>query len=322
MNDIQNLIKSRQILFIFDARDCNPNSDRDPANQGPRIDSETGKALITDVCLKRMIRDYFLNKNNKFEKILSRNSLTFVSTGFIPPKQVFLQDVGLEEEDFNNKDPSEIYTKICMNFIDHRLFGSIFWIKGKLYATTGPVQFEISHSLNLPKVYRISISSSMASEKEKGAGALGKYFFINYGIFLTHGIIKQSLAEYSNALESDCIKLFEGLWFGTYNLLTRSKNNMNPRLLLSLKFHDQRTQIPFLKQSIQLHDKKVYSFKDCIFNIDKFVEILKIHHDKIEIIEYREDPYIKYKYNSKNLNSIEELSNIIPNCPNFQKIIL
>jgi Cas7 group CRISPR-associated protein Csh2 len=56
----RNILNSRQILFLFDARDCNPNGERETGMEGPRIDPLSGRALITDVCFKFNIRNYFI----------------------------------------------------------------------------------------------------------------------------------------------------------------------------------------------------------------------------------------------------------------------
>ena len=75
--------KSREFLLVFDARDCVPNGDREPGIGGPRVDSQSGKAIITDVCIKRTIRNYFLKINLSGVKIMARQGLEFSESDVI-----------------------------------------------------------------------------------------------------------------------------------------------------------------------------------------------------------------------------------------------
>ncbi len=315
------VLKSRQILFLFDARDCNPNGERESGIDGPRIDPITGKAIITDVSFKFLIRDYFLKSStSKSDHILMRQSLKYKNGKEISIKQYLLNVFGLSKAQLKKKSKKEIITLIENRFIDHRLFGSIFYIQGDLHSVMGPVQFQNTLSLNSPRKIDIPITSVIASESGKGQGSMGKYYIIDYSIFPVYGIIKNSLAEISGAKEKDFLKLIRGMWIGIQSQTTRTKFQQLPRLLISIVPKDNRFQIPEIRNVIELNGSAVSVFKDCTFNLEKFINIIKNHKDKIEKVEYKEDQDISYSYKGKELHSISDIAKFIENPPEFNLI--
>jgi len=316
------IMKSRDLLFIFDARDCNPNAERLSGMEGPRIDPLTNKAILSDVCLKRMIRDYFLKTFDlETDKILVRQAFVYTYDGQIPMKKTFIKDLGYNKEQLKKKSREELIDLIKSRFIDHRLFGSIFQVKRELFQTTGPVQFENSFSLNIPEILKFSITSTLASETGKGAGAIGKYYVLNYAIFLVHGIIKESLAKHSGATEEDIIKLYKGMWEGIKSKITRTKFQQLPRLLISIVPKDFRFQIPHLKNTIVLKKENPKNFEDCILNLNYFIEKIEKYKDQIHKIEYLADPELSYEYKENKYMNFENIKKIIKDCPEIEKIV-
>lgn len=317
----KNIMKSRDLLFIFDARDCNPNAERLSGMEGPRIDPFTNKALISDVCLKRMIRDYFLKTlDSDTDNVLVRQAFVYTSDGQVPMKKTLLKDLGYNKDELKEKTREELINLIQNRFIDHRLFGSIFYVQRELFQTTGPIQFENSFSLNIPEVLKFSITSTLASESGKGAGSIGKYYALDYAIFLVHGISKESLAKLSGATEQDAIKLYKGMWEGIKSKTTRTKFQQLPRLLISVIPKDFRLQIPHLKDSITLQKKEPKCFKDCVLNLDLFLEKIEKFKEQIDKIEYIADPDLSYENNTTEFTDFEEIRKFIDECPELVKI--
>jgi len=313
-------MKSREILFLMDSRDSNPNGEREPGMEGPRIDPLTNRAILSDVCLKRILRDYFLVKNKEYDYILMRQEFEYSTTGRVPIKNSLEKDLGTDETALKKTSAEQLYDKISNQFIDHRLFGSIFYLKKQLYATTGPVQFENALSLNIPQIITFAISSTMASEKDKGAGSLGKTSVLNYAILAIHGIIKEALSKKSKATEDDAKKLFDALWNGVSSKITRTKFQQLPRLLISLVMKDHRFQIPHFRDSIKLKNENVSNFKECVLVLDDLANMVEKHANQIECIELREDPFTKYEYGGKKFTSLKDVLKNIPNCPPLQNL--
>jgi CRISPR-associated protein Csh2 len=313
-------MKSRDILFIFDARDCIPNGERETGAEGPRIDAFSNKTIISDVCLKRTIRDYFLIKGDEVDNILVRQKFEYSDIGRISMKKTLIEDIGIKKDTLKEMDENKLYDAIKTKFIDHRLFGSIFYLNRELTTTTGAVQFENTLSYNEPNVIEFAITSTIASESGKGAGAMGRSYIIDYAIFPVHGIAKESLSKISGASELDIIKLFDALWNGIKSRITRTKFQQSPRLIISLVMKDHRLQIPKFKSSISLVNQNVSSFENCEFEITEFVELVKNFNDQIEMIEFREDPFVKYRYKEDNLDSINKIVKYIPDCPRLVEL--
>lgn len=310
------MIKSREFLFLFDGRDCVPNGEREPGLNGPRIDVGSARAVITDVCLKRSVRDFFFNvSRRKNEKILNRREMSYCEDGPVPLKDSLFTDLDIAEGDLKGKSTSEINNLLASRFIDYRLFGAILNVGKDLVSRTGPVQIETTKSLNIPHVIQLQISSVMASDKQHSAGALGTSVILDYAAFLTHGIIKQSLGNKTGAVEEDAARFFTALWNGLKVKQTRTKFNQIPRLLISLVMTDQRTQVPMLRKSISLTSEFIPNFQSCILKVDELANLIAKFAGKIEVIEFMEDPWINLQINAEQLKSIRDLPIYVANCP-------
>ncbi|TXT64762.1 MAG: putative CRISPR-associated protein, Csh2 family [Promethearchaeota archaeon] len=305
-------LNSRQILFLFDARDCNPNGERETGFQGPRIDSHSRRAIITDVSFKYMIRRHFLNKDKtQKNNILMRQSFKYKNGKEIPIKQNLMDIFDVSKKRLKNMSRKELIKLIETRFIDHRLFGSMFYVHRDLHATTGPVQFQNTLSLNIPRIIRIPITSTLASEAGKGAGSMGRYSIIDYAIFPVYGIIKKSLSKYSGAQEEDYPNLLNAMWNGIKSHNTRTKFQQLPRLLLSICPKDPRLQIPNIKNSIKLLDNNSSNFKECCFEIGGLIEIIQKYGDEIFKIGYKEDKEITYYYEGEEFSSIKNTKKFV-----------
>ncbi|MHA1339371.1 MAG: type I-B CRISPR-associated protein Cas5b [Promethearchaeota archaeon] len=315
-------VKNRQFLFIFDSRDCVPNGERSFNSTGPRFDSSSGKIIVTDVCIKRTVRDYIRNfyNNSNLKILVHKDEMTF-----IPLKKMFINDLQMSEDKLKSMDQLDLIKLICNKFVDVRLFGCLFALSGNVVGITGPVQLEIAESLNQPSIQSIKITTTLASVSgKKSQGTMGNYSFLNYAIILTHGIINPTLALKSNLKEDDIQILFKSLWFGTKSRITKTKLNQYPRLLVSIVYNTPFFQIPMLKYSIKLKNTKLSCFKQCIFDVTGLKKLLIKYKSKIAHIEFAEDPNARYICNQNVYNSFHNFikgENINLNLINFNYFI-
>lgn len=190
-------------VYLFDVKDGNPNGDPDAGNL-PRIDPETGQGLVTDVCLKRKIRNYIgLVKGEdppyeiyvKEKAVLNRQHERAYKALDLDPKKRKSKGKDKAEEDRN-------LTKwMCQNFFDIRAFGAVMTTDVNCGQVRGPVQFGFSRSIHPVvsqefAVTRCAVTTEREAEKQKGDNrTMGRKFTVPYGLYRVHGYINPHLAE-------------------------------------------------------------------------------------------------------------------------------
>jgi len=226
-------INNSEILFIYEAKNCNPNGDPDDENR-PRIDRRTNVNLVTDVRLKRFFRNY----------IIATYGEQFIWVSTVDGKHV-RADERLEKIS-SQKKPEEVL-KSC---IDARLFGATIPVgkgekaKGKSYAYTGPVQFTWGYSLHpVEYIDSPSITSVFTGRAvEEGVesyGTIGKDWRLYYSLLAFYGVVNGARAKHSMAREFDIKILDNLLWRGlTMDATTRSKIGHWPHLYLRVECND------------------------------------------------------------------------------------
>ena len=228
-----------EILFLYDAKMTNPNGDMDNENK-PRMDYDTDTNLVSDVRLKRYLRDYF-------EDALGKEI-------FVTEKAAKAEERGKQLEAANMK-----YTDL----IDVRLFGAVYASAGANTHLTGPVQFNWGYSLN---PVEINESSTITSSFSSGEG-VGKDFRVKYSLIAFNGGINANVSESTELSEED-IKVFdEAMVMAIPFNRTRSKMGQFPRLYLRVQAKDKRQILKDLREFVSLEYKteneyKVRSVKD------------------------------------------------------------
>lgn len=279
-------IKNRsEILFCYDVTDANPNGDPLDGNK-PRIDEETKINLVTDVRLKRTVRDYLCDykgyngTNNKdiFVRELPHKNEQGKESG--------IQD-GEERASNFNSDPDNIIAT-C---IDVRLFGGAIPSK-TMIKYTGPIQFKTGRSLNKVELKYIKGTGAFASKAGNLQKTFREEYVLPYSFIAFHGIINETAAKDTNLSEEDVKEFMEALWNGTKNLISRSKFGQMPRFLLKVTYKKEAKGffIGDLEKKIEIKNEKeineyqVRGTNDFKLDISKLIEALK--SDKIEKIEY------------------------------------
>lgn len=297
-----NIVKNRsEIVFLYDIKDANPNGDPLAENK-PRVDPEVGINLVTDVRLKRTIRDYL--KNNKEEEILIREIRVDDGT---------LQDAKLRAEDFLTVDKKELKSILEMHqhideailtqCIDARLFGATlpfqFTKDNKSTIThTGPVQFGMGRSLHRIATTHIKGTGAFASQSTAfsaaGKGSKQKTFreedVVFYSLIGFQGIINENLARETHLREDDIELLMDSLWNGTKNLTSRTKVGQIPRLLIQVTYRGRNYHlgelIKYIQLKIKVPEEQIRDPTDYELDLTALHRVLKDHAAKIETIRW------------------------------------
>ncbi|HPY88149.1 MAG TPA: type I-B CRISPR-associated protein Cas7/Csh2 [Spirochaetota bacterium] len=281
------VIKNRmELLFLYDVKDGNPNGDPMDENK-PRIDDETKVNFVTDVRLKRTIRDYlykFKGYDGTGDKdIFCRQ--TEMETGGLKDGKNRALDYGKKKE--------EMLPKILKSCIDIRLFGGVIPLDKDSITFTGPVQFKMGRSLHRVELNHIKGTGAFASKAGANQQTFREEYVLPYSLIAFYGVINENAAKETGLSDNDVEELLEGMWNGTKNLLSRSKMEHNPRLLLKIKHKKENFFIGELDKLItlekELPDEKLRDISEVKINLKLFSEKIKKIKDNVEKIEIVKD---------------------------------
>ncbi len=311
------MIKNSEILFIYDAMMCNPNGDPDDENR-PRMDYERERNLVSDVRLKRYIRDYLQDKG--YEIFVAKTEDKTVNA----TERLEILIENSEKKIDIKKIDNEGIQWLLSQLIDVRLFGATMPIKskdskGSSLTFTGPVQFNWGYSLNKVRLLDSSgITSHFSSEEGKTQGAMGKDFRVYYSLLAFHGIISGNRAKFTNLQEKDVELLDEALIKAIPLLATRSKIGQYPRLYLRVQYKDAETMLGDLRyhvgpdkvdglRGITDYKLDIVKLKDKLArNIEKIDKIFYWHDENLKITSDGEEKNIGDILNLKD-NMLEKL---------------
>jgi CRISPR-associated protein Csd2 len=208
-------------VYLFDCQDGNPNGDPD-AEGSPRIDPETLHGLVSDVCLKRKIRNYILCATTVGEIVQTGNRIFVQSGSTLESRQrePFEEWKGDDRPEPKGKDtkPQDIEKArqwICENFFDVRAFGAVMNTTSfNCGQVRGPVQLTFARSLDriFPVTHTITREAFTGEKDVKaGPGTFGRKFTIPYGLYLAHGFINPVFAVRTGFNDQDLALLWNAL---------------------------------------------------------------------------------------------------------------
>ncbi len=241
--------KRTEILFIYDVKDANPNGDPSDENK-PRIDEESGINIVTDVRLKRTIRDYLFDYegfNGEAEKDIFVRQTTADKGG--------LNDGKGRANMFKGNDKKEMLNAILSKCIDIRLFGGVIPLDKDSITFTGPVQFKMGRSLHRVEMKYIKGTGAFAATEGKSQQTFREEYILPYSLIAFYGIVNENAAKETQMTENDLNLLIKAIWEGTRNLITRSKFEHTPRLLMTLTHNQPEYFIGELNKYIKLNIK-------------------------------------------------------------------
>lgn len=309
-----------ELIFLYDIADANPNGDPLDDNK-PRLDEETEINLVTDVRLKRTIRDYLhdYKKQGIFIKEIQD------SEGNIQDAKQRALDYSTKNGTYDTLDEArdDLKASILSECVDVRLFGATIPIEAKIKSKsksssvtlTGPVQFRMGRSLNKVEIQHIKGTGAFASGKGKDQKTFREEYVLPYSLIAFYGIINENAAKETNLTNEDISLLLEGIWNGTKNLISRSKFGQSPRLLLQIEYNENNYFIGDLNNKISIShnledDKKLRSISEVEIDLSVLLNSITENKDKISKINYKFDSEIKFKDYSKSelLDKLNELN--------------
>ncbi len=209
------LNKRIDFVYIFDVQDGNPNGDPDAGNL-PRVDAETGMGLVTDVCLKRKVRNYVQivkEGNENYDILVKSKELSGI--------EVFVNDeienvykeleVELKNNKANSKQVEKGRAKMCEKFYDVRTFGAVLSTGANAGQVRGAIQLTFARSADPIVATEHSITVCAARDSKKSfaeqTGIQGRKATVPYGLYVCHGFISANLARQTGFTSED-LELF------------------------------------------------------------------------------------------------------------------
>ncbi len=237
----------QDFVLIFDVQSGNPNGDPDAGNL-PRIDPETGKGLVTDVALKRKVRNYVDTLKGKEERYK-----IYIQQGAIlnERNQRAYTALNKDSKKVVGKDISETRGWMCKNFYDIRAFGAVMSTEVNCGQVRGPVQLTFARSVDSILGMDISItrmaltkvsdktSTNEAGESESSHGTMGRKAFIPYGLYVAHGFFIPSFAEDTGFDDAD-LELFWNALINMWDLDRSASRGLTACRGLYVFSHDSK----------------------------------------------------------------------------------
>jgi CRISPR-associated protein Csh2 len=320
---MSNIIQHREeFVFVYDVTDNNPNGNPMDENK-PRIDEETGYNLVTDVRVKRTVRDYLF----EYEGHNGENGKNI----FIRPIQNddgFVLDVKQRVQQFPNNE-NELVKKylgagkitekeargvakvyegsILKECIDTRMFGAVYSMEFpatkidsssknpyKVGMTlTGPIQLRMGRSLHRTPIATAQHSFTMASGEGKQMGSLASEHFLHYSLIRIYGVVNEHAAKHTKLTEEDLELFYKALWEGTKSLHSRSKLGHSPRALVRVRYKTPNFFIGDLDKRIsfksEIADEKIRDIQDGKLDLSGLKAVFDKEKEHIASIDFKTD---------------------------------
>lgn len=312
-NDKKDVVKeSSEILFLYETKDCNPNGDPLDENK-PRMDPETGVATVTDVRIKRWVRDYWHERLGKpLWVIEERKEDATLQEAFERARKLMEKAQTKPEELQKSREALEKFTDFVLeSWIDTRVFGCTMptakrGVEGRspTVTLTGPVQLSgFNRSLHRVSPQLIQGTAAFATE-----GSYQRSFredhILPYACISAYGVVNEVAAKTTKMTEEDRNILLEGLWLGCKDLISRSKMGHQPLLLFHIVYKDgyrigdlagreKIELIPEERDGRKVEGTALRSTTDFKVNIGGLRNVLKDSKDKINHVEIKHDTRLK-----------------------------
>ena len=270
MSELKNRI---DFVYIFDVQDGNPNGDPDAGNL-PRVDAETGMGLVTDVCLKRKVRNYIQTAKGQADGY----------DIFIKEKAVLNTLIDKAHDDSEVKDAKDkteaARMYMCKNYYDIRTFGAVMSTGKNAGQVRGAIQLTFARSADTiataeHSITRMAVATEKEAEKQGGDNrTMGRKATVPYGLYVCHGFISANLAQQTGFSEED-LELF---WDALKNMFdvdrSAARGLMSAQKLIVFKHDSVLGNAPANKLFDLVKVKKVCdgaprSFSDYTVTIDK-----------------------------------------------------
>ena len=270
MSELKNRI---DFVYIFDVQDGNPNGDPDAGNL-PRVDAETGMGLVTDVCLKRKVRNYVQTAKGQADGY----------DIFIKEKAVLNTLIDKAHDDSEVKDAKDKTEAarmfMCKNYYDIRTFGAVMSTGKNAGQVRGAIQLTFARSVDTiataeHSITRMAVATEKEAEKQGGDNrTMGRKATVPYGLYVCHGFVSANLAKQTGFSEED----LEIFWDALKNMFdvdrSAARGLMSAQKLIVFKHDSVLGNAPANKLFDLVKVEKVCdgaprSFSDYTVTIDK-----------------------------------------------------
>ena len=316
--------KRNEFLFLYDIKNGNPNGD--PDENRPRIDDVNKRCYVTDVRLKRFIRDYLIKTEGEDKILVTKlGSKTVNLTERVKDR--------LKDTDKKKIEGEELLNTLKNEFIDLRMFGSPLAFKnapeewGERSSITGAIQINFGETLHQVEENTFHGTAIFASSEEKGMGTFTTYYGIPYGIIAFHGVANENAAKKTELTDEDYEKFKIALWKGVREALTRTKREQYPRLLINIVYKEEieieengnKIKVPTeyhigsLEEKVKLTPKEevieeinIKKYDDYSLDFSELINSIKIVKDKIKRVEYCLSPEFMKLYEKSLISKLKE----------------
>jgi len=277
MNKMSKVLNERyEFILFFEVENGNPNGDPDAGNM-PRIDPETSHGLVTDVCLKRKVRNYidlFKNDREHYDIYVRENAVlnrlneeAYKAKNIKPEPKKLPKDATLAEE---------ITKYMCERFFDIRAFGAVMATEINCGQVRGPIQFGFAKSIDpvVPQeitITRMAVTNEKDIEKER---TMGRKYIVPYALYRAEGYVSAALARKTGFSEEDLELFWEALMNMFEHDHSAARGKMSSRKLIIFKHATALGNAPahelFKLVTVRRKDelKPPRSFEDYIINVN------------------------------------------------------
>ena len=261
-------------VILFDVENGNPNGDPDAGNM-PRIDPETGLGLVTDVCLKRKIRNYveIVREGEPGYGIYIRDSVPLNRSDARAYEYLGVTDVKKAKKDDPDLD-RKIRDFMCRNFYDIRTFGAVMttFVKAALNCgqVRGPVQLGFARSVDpiVPQEVTITrVAITTEADAERKGTEMGRKYIVPYGLYRAEGFVSANLARKTTGFSEDDLAL---LWQAIIHMFDEDRSAARGKMAV-------RELIVF-RHSGELGDAPAYKLFDAV-RVKKTVDVPRRYQD-------------------------------------------
>lgn len=258
---MSNVISNRyEFVVLFDVENGNPNGDPDAGNL-PRIDPESGYGLVTDVCLKRKIRNYVetVKEDTEGYGIYIKEDVPLNSSDKKAYEYLKIKDT----KDLKKNDPEadrKIRDFMCKNFYDIRTFGAVMttFVKAKLNCgqVRGPVQLGFARSIDPIDSQEVTITRIAITTEEdlaKKSTEMGRKMIVPYALYRVEGYVSANLARKTTGFSEEDLEL---LWEAILNMFEHDHSAARGKMAVR--------ELIIFKHSKELGDCQAYKLFDAV----------------------------------------------------------
>ena len=287
----------REYLFVYSVKDANPNGDPLNAN-APRKDEETGQIMVSDVRLKRTVRDQWMREGKT----------VFVDGA----AQTLNERMNALKKESGVEKASEAVGK-C---IDARLFGATCALGGESFSWCGPLQLKWGRSLHKVREQFVQGTAAFARKDDSDQRSFRNEYIVPFCIIAAYGIANQNASKETGATDDDLEEFHRAIWGGTANLISRSKIGHAPLLLLETTYKkgfngsigamDEKVTLVD-KEGAAIDDEAQYALRfaeDVMLNATRLVEAIRAKEADIQSVRLVLDGRLMIK-------GIDELKNAL-----------